>query len=234
MSKHFRILVLLLVVLPFTSFSQVVEQTGWLASFTSAKFSDKWGLHLDVQLRSADDLSYAKNLLVRPGLTYFINDKQNVTAGYALVKTYANPDVVSARNFTEHRIWQQYIVSYKIGSVPLMHRFRLEQRFIETASDDVFSQRGRYFVRGIIPIAKKAESFSKGMFVGLQNELFLNLQNKDEINNSTFDQNRAYIALGYRLSKKVDLEAGYLNQYVKGAASNLTNHVTQLAVYSRF
>lgn len=235
MSKQFKLsLLTITLLLPFTSFSQTVEQTGWVASFNSVKLSPKWGLHFDVQLRAADDLGYVRNLLVRPGLVYFINNNHNITAGYALIQTFADPDIPAAADLAEHRIWQQYVAGYKIGDIPLTHRFRLEQRFIGRPSDDVFSQRLRYFVRAIIPLNGKPKPFSKGLFAGLQNELFLNLQNKDQLNNSSFDQNRAYASFGYRINKNLDLEAGYLNQYLKGSANHVTNHVVQLAVYTRF
>lgn len=232
-----KVKILFLIVLgslSFSAFSQTKEQSAWLAWFNSAKLSDKWGLHLDAQLRSSDDIKYAKNLLVRPGLTYFIDSKQNLTAGYAYVATFDNPDISTDKNLTEHRIWEQYVRTYKIKNMPVTHRFRLEQRFIERPSEDVFSQRLRYFARMIIPITKDSTAFTKGLFVGLQNEIFLNLQNKNKLNGHLFDQNRAYLSLGYRLSKKIDIEAGYLNQAIKGASSNTVNHVGQIALYTRF
>ena len=122
----------------------------------------------------------------------------------------------------------------KIKKLALAHRFRLEQRFIERQTDNVFAQRLRYFVRGLIPVEKSSGAFTKGMFAGLQNELFLNLQHKEKLNNKVFDQNRAYAFLGYRLKKEIDLELGYLNQYVKGSSTGITNHAVQIAVYSRF
>ena len=229
-----KYLYLFLFLVPFASLSQVTEQSGWLATFNSIKLNKNWGLHFDMQLRSADDLEYAKNLIVRPGLTYFISSKQNATAGYAFIQTYANPDLIGASDKTEHRIWQQYIRSYKIKNVPISHRFRLEQRFIEAPGTDIFSQRIRYFFRAVIPLKTPAGPFTKGLFAGLQNEVFLNLQNKKALNNQVFDQNRFYPSLGYRLSKKADIEVGYLNQYINGAKVDVTNHVAQLAVYSRF
>ena len=234
MKKYFALVSLCLIVFPFVTFAQMKEQSGWLASFNSLKLSEKWGLHFDVQLRSADDLDYVRNLLVRPGVTYFFNEQQNLTAGYALIHTFANPDVSGSSTLSEHRIWEQYILSYKIKSLPVTHRFRLEQRFIERPANDVFSQRIRYFVRTVIPFGPKQDSFTKGPFAGLQNELFLNLQNKDELNGKVFDQNRAYASIGYRLNKKVDVEAGYLNQYVEGTGTDVMNHVAQLALYCRF
>ncbi|RZK56116.1 MAG: DUF2490 domain-containing protein, partial [Pedobacter sp.] len=136
---------------------------------------------------------------------------------------------------TENRIWEQYIFAHKLKSSFVSHRARLEQRFIEqTNGDEIFAQRFRYFVRLMQPLQGKVEVFSKGPFVALQNEVFLNIQNKELLNNSLFDQNRLYIAGGYRFSKHIDLEAGYLNQYTNGIARNTSNRVAQLALYTRF
>jgi len=212
-----------------------IQNSGWLFILNSTKLSEKWGLHLDVQARSADNWGYVRNILVRPGLTYFINNKNNVTVGYLLATTKTEligaPDI----NTNEHRIWEQYIFTHKLKSSFIAHRARLEQRFIEqTNGDEIFAQRFRYFVRLLQPLQGKVEVFSKGPFVALQNEVFLNIQNKELLNNSLFDQNRLYIAGGYRFSKKVDLEAGYLNQYTNGVARNTSNRVVQLALYTRF
>ncbi|WP_343535015.1 DUF2490 domain-containing protein [Pedobacter sp.] len=221
------------------------QNTGWFLFLNSTKFNDKWGMHFDFQLRSADNWDMVRNVLVRPGVTYYINKNSNATVGYLFTQTYfpkmdavtiGGFDAVVPKNtFTEHRIWQQYIYNHQPWKgAALSHRFRLEQRFIERQTDDLFSQRFRYFFRLVQPLQKQAGAFEKGMFVALQNEFFLNLQNKDELNGSTFDQNRAYLAVGYRVSKAFDIEAGYLNQAVKGASVNTMNNSVQLALYTRF
>ncbi|RZK41182.1 MAG: DUF2490 domain-containing protein [Pedobacter sp.] len=204
------------------------EQTGWGMFLNSTKLSDKWGLHLDVQARSGDNLTGVRNVLVRPGLTYFINSKQNVTVGYLLATTD-----VGATTLYESRIWQQYILNHKIGSVFASHRFRLEQRFLDQPNDN-FMQRFRYFFRFIQPLHNSEGGFSKGAFLALQNETFFNVQNKDLTNGKLFDQNRVYLAVGYRLSKKMDLEVGYMNQAVNGVSRYTINNIGQLAVYTRF
>ena len=210
------------------------QNSGWFMFLNNTKFNDKWGLQFDVQLRSGDDWGYVRNTLVRPALQYFINDKNNVALGY-LWQTTDMHQIGSSQNlFHEHRIFEQYIYSHKIKSVFASHRFRVEQRFIGRSGEDVFSQRFRYFVRLIQPLQKTQPTFTKGPFVALQNEVFLNLQNKDKINNSVFDQNRLYLAAGYRFSKQFDLEAGYMNQASKGLTNNTVNNIIQLAVYTRF
>jgi hypothetical protein len=210
------------------------ENSGWFVWFNTYKFSKHFGLSFDGQVRSADDWGYVKNVLIRPGLMYHFNAKNNVTLGYAFIGSYNKLEPPSKNSLTENRIWEQYIYNAKLGRTSLVNRLRLEQRFIEQQTDNVFAQRLRYFVRAVIPVNKPQKTFDKGLFVALQNEIFLNIQNKEVTNNSVFDQNRAYGALGYRFSKKVDIETGYMNQYTNGLANDVSNNIIQLAIYTRF
>jgi hypothetical protein len=217
------------------SFAQTQNQNSvWFMGLNSTKFNDKWGLHFDFQLRSADKVDYLRNVLIRPGITYYINSKQNATLGYLLTTTHTELPDNADYTLTEHRIWQQYILSHKIKSVFASHRVRLEQRFIEQLNgEDIFSQRFRYFFRFIQPLQKVNDSFNKGPFVALQNEVFLNIHHKNLLNNHGFDQNRAYLAAGYRFSNQIDLEAGYMNQSVNGRQNNISNQILQFAFYVR-
>lgn len=233
--KQFGFTLALFLFLGSQAFSQTTQQTsGWLFLLNSTKFSDKWGMHLDVQLRSHDDLDGVKNFLFRPGVTYYINKNSNATLGYLLASTFHKVEGAADRHTAEHRIWEQYIITHKIKTLNLQHRFRLEQRFIDAGAEDIFAQRLRYFIRGVLPLGEAQETFTKGAFVALQNELFFNIQNRSKLNDHFFDQNRAYAALGYRFSKKVDVEAGYMNQMIKGASNNTMNNIVQLALYTRF
>lgn len=228
-----NLLFLVILTTPFKLTAQTTnQQSGWAALFYSQKFSDKIGMHFDFQVRSADDFEYLRNTLIRPGVTWFIDENKNATLGYALIINHQAGN--AGGDLFESRIWEQFIYNQKIRKLSIAHRFRLEQRFIETSTEDVFSNRIRYFVRSVIPLKKQEDKFTFGLFAALQNEVFLNLQNKDKLNGHTFDQNRAYGALGYRINPKIDLEAGYLNQTSKGRVNNTTNHVVQFAVYTRF
>jgi Protein of unknown function (DUF2490) len=210
------------------------QNSGWFMFLNNTKFNDKWGLQFDLQVRSADDWGYVRNTLVRPAVQYFINNKSNVALGYLWQTTTTEVMGSADLNLHEHRIFEQYIYNHKIRSVFASHRFRVEQRFIGRTGEDVFSQRFRYFVRLIQPLQKTQPAFTKGAFLALQNEIFLNIQNKSKINSSVFDQNRAYLAAGYRFSKQFDLEAGYMNQATHGLSNNTVNNIVQLAIYTRF
>jgi len=218
-----------------TASAQLNEFTGWGAWFHTQKFSKHWGAFFDAQFRSSNDFGYLRNPLLRPAVSYYFNKNNIASLGYLF--TGAHRKTGTENTFrTEHRIFQQYILMQKINSnTALQHRFRLEQRFVGSLgkSDNYFAQRLRYFARSVVPF-KKDSVFTKGVFVGLQNEVFVNVQNKARLNGQFFDQNRAYAAIGYRLNKMIDLETGYLNQYINQAEGYTVNHVLQLVLYTRF
>ncbi|HRE52290.1 MAG TPA: DUF2490 domain-containing protein [Flavitalea sp.] len=232
-SNH--ILTVLIILISFaTSKSQTVNQDmGWFMFVNNTKFSDKWGMALDVQVRSEAEWRGVRNLLFRPAITYFTGKNTNLSLGYLYTIMYLGDDAVK-ESLTENRIFQQFVANHKLSSVFVSHRFRLEQRFIETEDDNIFAQRFRYFFRLIQPLRKEQDGFTGGPFIAFQNEAFLNVQNKERMNNRLFDQNRIYGAFGYRLSPKLDVEMGYLNQYAKSVNISTMNDIVQLAVYTRF
>jgi len=233
---HFAFFLLAAAIITFSAGAQTQHQnSGWLFLLNNTKISEKWGIYADVQVRSADNWENVRNLLIRPGVTYYANGKNEFTLGYLLNETYTHLDGAVDNTLTEHRIWEQYVYKHKISTISVSHRFRVEQRFIERAAkEDLFAQRFRYFVRFVLPLEKNKQTFTRGFYAALQNELFFNVQHQNELNNKLFDQNRGYVAMGYRLNKSWDMEIGYMNQSVKGLTSNTVNNVAQLAVYTKF
>jgi hypothetical protein len=207
-------------------------QTSWAAWINTTKLSDSTTLISDVQLRSTDDWDSVRTVLLRAGLLRPWGKHATISAGYAYIETInqGGPDTV------ENRLWQQVIVQKPVRGLPLTHRFRLEQRFIErTAADDVYSDRFRYFARLLVPLDRSGGgTFAQGNFVALQNEIFLNLSGRDDLNGQVFDQNRAYIAVGRRLSSGLDVEVGYMNQHIAGRNRDTHNHIVQFALYTRW
>jgi hypothetical protein len=240
-------LLLIAIIISTSSIAQVEQNTGWLASFNTIKLNKTLSLHAEFQLRSTDNWQQIQTILPRVGLNYHFKPNQFFTLGYAYIPNRVSISGESAL-LGEHRIFQQYTVSHKAWSASVAHRFRLEERFVPTGklvedqvekSGDLYSTRLRYFARAIIPLTHK-KPFEKGMFAALQNEVFLNVTNKENVNDELFDQNRLYGAIGYRLCKKFDIEAGYLMQYTNrrplvgsNANNDVMNHVIQLAFYSR-
>ena len=215
------------------------QHSGWLASFNTIGLKGRWSLHFDAQLRSTDKLEHVQALLLRPGLNYHFNKRFSATVGYAFIPTRRS--IPAATDYvTEHRLWEQLLYSHKWEGISTAHRLRLEQRFIPVTVADNYNlkvvdrpvtHRLRYFLRNVIPFKDRA-AFTKGPFAALQDEVFLNIARTQVVKGRTFDQNRLYAAFGYRL-RNVDLEAGYIYQYIQGASNAVKNHIVQVAVYTR-
>jgi hypothetical protein len=217
-----------------------MQVSGWLASFNAFKLNDRFSVHFDAQLRSTDQLEHVQTLLLRPGVNYHFKKNWIATAGYAHVHNKRNIGAIS-NYLAEQRAWQQLVYNHKWRKISIAHRLRFEQRFIPKAKIDGAhlikngtdkAYRLRYFIRNIIPLTDE-QSFSKGLFFALQNEVFINTGDKSAVNGHSFDQNRFYPAIGYRLPQKLDIEIGYMNQYSKTVSSSTVNHIGQIAVYKR-
>lgn len=225
----------------FFKASSQSQFSGWLASFNTIKLDKKLSFHFDAQVRSTDQLKHVQTILIRPGLNYHFNKNVTGTLGYAFID---NRQTISGITdyLTEHRIWEQVLFSHKWRTVSAAHRFRLEQRFVPSSISMVnnsleiekrrLTNRFRYFIRNVIPL-EKGLTFTKGPFVAVQNEVFVNIANKDGANGKFFDQNRLYGSIGYRFCNKIDVDAGYLNQYAKSTTGAIKNHIIQLAVSAR-
>lgn len=240
--KTFPILLLLIIVNSIIFSAKAQSQyTGWTGIFNTFKTGKKTSIHTDLQLRSTDEIKQLQTFLIRSGLNIHLNKKIIVTAGYAFIYNKRIINTVSGYA-PEHRIWEQVIYNHKLKSIFVTHRLRLEQRFLSKSivennalinDGTLYANRTRYFIRNLLPL-KKEVAFMKGLFAAIQNEVFVNIGNTSNVNGAFFDQNRFYLALGYRLSAKADLEIGYMNQYVNGRGSQfINNHIIQLAGYLR-
>jgi hypothetical protein len=237
--KKWCIIWLLLIFLPVSVIAQV-QYSGWLASFNTFKINNKLSIHFDAQLRSTNKVAAVQTYLLRPGINYHISKSVTASIGYAYIGNRRTINSITGY-VPEHRIWQQAVFTHKWSGITTGHRLRVEQRFLgkpivrnnELETDGYAkAYRVRYFVRNVLPL-KKESSFTKGPFIALQNEVFLNTGNKTAVNGKTFDQNRLYVAAGYRLPLKIDLEIGYMNQYILNRNNRVNNHIAQLAVYKR-
>jgi len=215
--------------------------SGWLATFATIKSGKKTSVHADIQWRSSAQVEHMQTLLIRAGLNYHLNKQWTATAGYAF--TYNRRNVNNVNGYApEHRIWEQMQYGHRLNIVSISHRLRLEQRFIgqssvqnnELKTDNyAYVNRIRYFIKTTVPF-RRQKPLTRGMFALLQEEVFLNFGNTENVNGKTFDQNRIFLALGYRLNRSLDLEAGYMNQYSSGRGDTFTNnHIAQVAAYIR-
>jgi hypothetical protein len=217
--------------------SQPIKTTGretqvWLGYANQTWLTPKLGTWLDVGLRWTGLVDQWNTYLLRPGINYRLSEGVTATVGYALFgQRVPNPDRVSVR--LEHRPWQQVTWVQKAGRVQVTQRYRAEQRFIhrtaggELAKGYRFNHRLRYQLSGAVSLR---DSTRKALVLTLGDEILMNAGK--QITYNYFDQNRIFAALGYQLTKTLNIQVGYMYAFSQLAAGDqyLHGHVWRLSL----
>ena len=200
--------------LPFSSKAQDSNLGNWLIYIGNKKLNSKWNIHNEIQYRNYNAIGDLEQLLLRTGIGYNLTENNNnilLGYGYILSENYID-DSDAKVSVNEHRIFQQFTTKQLLWKVKLSHRYRFEQRFVE--SD--FKMRFRYFLGLNIPLQYK-EGGKNPLYLSAYNEIFLNTES------SIFDRNRVYGALGYKFSDQLKLELGYMNQFFETSSRDQIN-----------
>jgi hypothetical protein len=215
---------------------------GWFMYVGNHKLSDKWGLHLEAQWRRNEIILHNQQLLLRAGVNYHLNAQVALTAGYCYVITYPYGGLAAKAMFPENRIWEQLNMKTGIGAVEIINRFRLEQRYVNgpvlrdgsyVPGDAVYTNRVRWLNRYSVPFKGKTIE-DRSVYFSFYNEIYINFGKN--VGYNIFDQNRAYLALGYKIPKLGRLEIGYLNQLIfrPDGIRVEQNHTLQVGLSSNF
>ncbi|MDX2269893.1 MAG: DUF2490 domain-containing protein [Bryobacter sp.] len=215
--------------------ASATQPRGWISYFGDHRLGTKgwqarWGFHFDGQYRASWADGYTQ-LLLRPGLNFYVKPNLFLTFGQAYIRT--RPDSVrddGVRNEDvrgEQRLWQQLQWMPRVGKLTTVHHFRQEQRWVPGLS---VQDRFRYFFRTEVPAPRQ------GFYLALQSEIFV--KGGRSAHARFYDQNRAYTAIGKRFTTETTtygkLEAGYLYQHVLRPDGRFQehNHVLVLSFLS--
>jgi Protein of unknown function (DUF2490) len=206
---------------------------GWFSYFGDHPIAgSKWGAHLEGQFRRHDVVTQWQQLLLRPGVNFQATPKVMLTAGYAFVRSNTYSEfAVPAPVSLEHRIWEQVWIRYRTGSTSWSTRLRFENRFLGGPNPQTggtsyrFENRFRIWQQIKVPIAPKK-------YFTAYDEFWVYV--KPFQSNSAFDQNRAYVALGFDLKPSLRLETGYMNQTLltRSGGRLESNHTLVISLYS--
>ncbi len=213
----FRLILGIIIATPSLSLAQSSEFGNWLLYFGNKNINDKLNWHHEVQYRNYNAIGDMEQLLLRTGIGYNLTPgNHNVLFGYGFVQSENYIPIQNDKlDIPEHRLYQQFIAKQKAGKVRIQHRYRFEQRWITKD----FKMRFRYFLSINVPLSN-SELVDKTVYLSAYNELFVN--NTETL----FDRNRFYGGLGYKLSKRVKFEVGYMNQYFGTSSRDQINLVT--------
>jgi hypothetical protein len=215
---------------------------SWFVYNGTHKVTKKIGIHAEVQWRRANIIADPQQLLLRTGINYHINNQTYFTLGYCFVQTEPYGAFPVKLSFPENRLWQQVQCRNQVGKLELINRIRLEQRFSKLPTynialskyevgDAIYTNRARFFLRTSVPFKGKTIG-ENSLYLTAFNELFVNFGKNVQTN--LLDQNRLYLALGFKLPKLGRLELGFLEQtLVKPDGIKIeNNHTMQIALNS--
>jgi hypothetical protein len=199
------------------------EKIGWYSIFPTLKVSKKLSIHTEYQWRRQDLIVHWQQSLMRLGINYQYNPRVLFRLGYGWIETFAYGDIPLngfGRDYTEHRLFEMVQLTHKENRMELQHRFMLEQRFVgkynqaTSPHEDQFPllHRLRYMLRLQRPL-KGTELKDRTPYVAAYDEVFIGFG--PQVNANIFDQNRFGALLGYRFSKTLRSELGYLSQIIQ-------------------
>lgn len=194
--------------------TQQVEQL-WTGYFNQTRLSNKWGFWFDGQLRTKEDFFQDfSQFIIRPGITYYLNDATKLTAGYGYIHHYpaeGHKEIAQP----EHRPWQQLQWHTRYGKLRTMQYLRLEQRLRRRilndstlASGHNFNHRLRYAFLLQVPLTPEAK---KGSLSFIANDEVHVAFGEQVLN--YFDQNRFFLGLAYHVNAHDNIQFGYMNLF---------------------
>lgn len=197
---------------------------SWNTLVAQGPVDGKLLLWAELQPRFTSDVGRMGQFIARGALGVRLKHDIDLHAGYHYQHNNPAPGVTS----DEHRFWQQVMapVVRRDNGFALITRWRLEQRTLENADD--LGWRLRMLWRVQQPLNGPGTAGPL-----LASETFIALNSTDWGASGGFDQQRSFIGWLQPLGKRLNLEAGYLHQYVRRPGPDAGNHVLSITLSRR-
>ena len=194
----------------------------WPSVYVSAPLGGKWLGSVEIVGRIADDTTRPSQLESRFQIGRALDKHVTLWAGYIHVVSYNSG---RRAGIEDQAVEQLNWNAGRIGPIRFSTRTRLEQRFI--AGNDRTAWRVREQVKAALPIGHSRVSAL------LWAEPFVAL-NHTAATGRTFEQLRSFAGVSVRVSKRADIEVGYLNQRLWRVSGDVVNHAIPLVLNVRF
>ncbi len=206
-------------------FATTTDSQTWASVTVVKAITPKLEASVELHARLIEDSDTMGQRLFRPALTYKINDRFSVTAGYF----YGIFNTSTSKSFHEQRLWQQagYTFLRRENGFSLSGRTRLEERFVE--GNDETGWRLRQQFRLDTPYLTDGKM--RGV---LWNETFVGLNDTSWGQRSDLDQTRTFVGVNMPLTEHIAVEPGYVNQLSFRRGENAVNHIAAINVIARF
>jgi hypothetical protein len=197
---------------------------SWNTLLLQGPVDGKLLLWAELQPRFTSDVGRLGQFIARGAVGVRLQNDIDLHAGYHYQHNSPAPGVAS----DEHRFWQQVMapVVRRDNGLALVTRWRLEQRAFENAQD--LGWRLRMLWRVQQPLNGPGTAGPVAW-----SETFFALNSTDWGARGGFDQQRSFAGWLQPLGKRLNLEAGYLHQYVRRPGPDAGNHVISLTLNRR-
>jgi hypothetical protein len=197
---------------------------SWNTMLVQGPIDGKLLLWAEAQPRLTSDVSRVGQIVGRVALGVRTRNDIDFHAGYHFQHNNPAPGVTS----DEHRFWQQVSgpVLRRQNGFALITRWRLEQRTFEGAEDTGWRLRMQWRVQAPLNGPGTAGPL-------LWSETFVAMNSTDWGARGGFDQQRSFVGWLQPLGKQLNLEAGYMHQYVNRPGRDAGNHVLNLTLNRR-
>lgn len=219
-----RIYIIFFLVVTTTVLSQNEKEVKnqklvWYTYNINWKLNSNWQLITDASERHFINPTAQHLWSIRANFKRVINNNWDFGFGGSLfIRKLNDPYKTNPLTVPELRPHIEFNNSQKIGFGILNSRYRVEARLYQNTNDGALSDgyyfnnfRLRYLLGWTFPIIKNKKASKELVFVKIQDEIMINAGSK--IVQNTFDQNRIYFALNYKISNKFSVETGYLNSF---------------------
>ena len=211
----------------YSTHSQSISHSEqvWGGYMTSVRLNDKWALWNDAHYVPT---SFWIN---RHGFSYMFTERIVGTFGYAWLSTATGATDKLVRE--EHRPWGQINFLFPINETySFNHRFRYDYRIREDLEGGMpinGSYTGYSRLRFMTSLRRPligSKLASNRPFISLNNEILVNFGQAIEWN--YFDQNRAWINVGYQY-QNFTFQVGYMHRFVQfGQVGHMATYHTLL------
>lgn len=193
------------------------QQLVWYGYYNTLRFNENWSLLSEIQQRQFYNPTAQHQLVFRSNLERKITGNWNISGGLTyFLQNSNNPNSESNLTVPELRPDIGFKNKQRIGFLTINHRYKAEARFFHDVENDRlvggfrFSNfRFRYQLGLDFSLWKKEEK--EKLSFKVKDEIMFNMGKK--VVKNTFDQNRIYLALNYRLNDAYAVEMGYMNWF---------------------
>jgi hypothetical protein len=201
---------------PAASLPKIVDFNKhlWVNYSGEHTVAGRWGIHFDAQWRRSNLGAIWQQYQLRPAVNFRVSPSVLLTTGYVFTRGYPYGDYPLRAAFPEHRIYQQLLVTKRVGPLTVQQRSRLEQRFIRYPNQGpngpwTYQNRFRHMVRVEIPLGNPDKA--RRWYVPVYDEIFLGIP--PNFGARTFDHNRLAAGFG-RAHGTFKAEVVYMNQFL--------------------